>query len=87
MVDYYGRWKYEPNTHETRKCDCDRIADWIIGTDYEVKTTIENLVLNILAHFDCCDNYGGEYGDEFTVEGCKKYVENSGGLKEFDYEV
>ena len=47
----------------------------------------------ILLHFDCSDNYGeydeqtgfGGYGKEFTIDGCKQYVEDSGGIKEFDY--
>ena len=24
-------------------------------------------------------------GEEFTIDGCKQYVEDSGGLREFDY--
>ena len=93
MVDVYGRWTYEPDTPEEKKCDCDRIADWVIEKGYEPKTNIENLVQMIIAHFDSPDHYGeydaetgcGGYGDEFTVEECKRYVEESGGFKEFDY--
>lgn len=93
MVDVYGRWTYEPDTPEEKKCDCDRIADWVIEKGYEPETTIENLVQMIIAHFDSPDHYGeynaetgcGGYGDEFTVEECKRYVEESGGFKEFDY--
>lgn len=93
MVDYYGQWTYEPDIPEEKKCDCDRIADWIKEKDYKPKTTIENLVQMIIAHFDSPDHYGeydvetvcGGYGDEFTVEECKRYVEESGGFKEFDY--
>lgn len=93
MVDYYGQWTYEPDTPEEKKCDCDRIADWIKEKDYKPKTTIENLVQMIIAHFDSSDHYGeydaetgcGGYGKEFTVEECKRYVEESGGFKEFDY--
>ena len=93
MVDYYGQWTYEPDTPEEKKCDCDRIADWIKEKDYKPKTTIENLVQMIIAHFDSPDHYGeydaetgyGGYGDEFTIEECKRYVEESGGIKEFDY--
>lgn len=92
MVDYYGRWTYEPNTPEEKKCDCDRIADWITDQQYKVQTSMENLVENIILYFDCCDNYGeynsdtgsGGYGDGFTVEGCIKYVEDTG-IAEFDY--
>ena len=93
MVDVYGRWTYEPDTPEEKKCDCDRIADWVREKGYEPKTNIENLVQMIIAHFDNPDHYGeydaetgyGGYGDEFTIEECKRYVEESGGIKEFDY--
>lgn len=93
MVDTYGRWTYEPNTPEEQKCDCDRIADWIYEKQYKIQTDLENLVLMIISHFDCSDHYGeydeetgcGGYGDEFTIEGCKQYVEDSGGFAEFDY--
>lgn len=84
---------YEPDTPEEKKCDCDRIADWVIEKGYEPETSIENLVQMIIAHFDNPDHYGeydaetgcGGYGDEFTIEECKRYVEESGGVKEFDY--
>lgn len=54
---------------------------------------MKNLVQMIIAHFDSPDHYGeydietgcGGYGDEFTIEECKRYVEESGGIKEFDY--
>lgn len=73
--------------------DYDNIANWIIEQGYKPKTTLENLVHMIILHFDCCDNYGeynpengcGGYGESFTVEECKRYVEESGGLSEFDY--
>lgn len=93
MVDGYGRWTYEANTPEEKKCDMDRIADWIMEKKYIPKTSIENLVTMIVLHFDCPDNYGeydpetgfGGYGDGFTIDECKRYVEDSGGFSEFDY--
>ena len=93
MVNIYGQWVYVPNTPENKKCDCDRIADWILEQGYTPKTTIENLVEMIIAYFDCSDNYGeydsetgcGGYGEDFTIESCKQYVEDSGGIQEFDY--
>ena len=84
MVDCYGRWTWDPSLPTVKWCDCDRIAQWIIDSGYKVKTTIENLVHMILLHFDSPDNYE-EYGEGFTVDGCKQYVEDSGGLREFDY--
>jgi len=85
MVDRYGFWTYEPDTPEEKKCDCDRIADYIKSTGYEVKTTIENLVYIIIASFDYEESDDREYGNEFTVDGCIRYIEDSGGLAEFDY--
>lgn len=93
MVDVYGRWTYEPDTPEENKCDYDRIADWVREKGYKPETSIEQLVYMIMLHFDCPDNYGkydeetgfGGYGESFTVEECKRYVEESGGFKEFDY--
>ena len=57
----------------------------IISDGYIPKTSMENLISMIILHFDCDDNYGGEYGTEFTIEGCKQYVIDSGGFAEFDY--
>lgn len=88
MVDTYGRWTYEPDTPEEKKCDSDRIADAIVKSGYEIKTTIEHLVNMIILIFDCLDiynGYNGEYGTEWSVEGCLQYVEDSGGFAEFDY--
>ena len=69
------------------------IERWIVKENYEPKTTMENLVSMIVLSFDCDDNYGkydketvcGGYGEKFTLEECKRYVEESGGLREFDY--
>ena len=52
------------------------------------------LISMIILHFDCDDNYGeydeetgmGGYGEEFTLEECFRYIEESGGYSEFDYE-
>lgn len=76
MVDWYGNWTYEPNTPAEKKCDCDRIADWIVETGYKVKTTIENLVEMILLYIP--DEL------EFSIENCIDFIEGNG-LKEFDY--
>ena len=60
---------------------------------YKPVTTMTNLITMIVLSFDCDDNYGeydeetgfGGYGDEFTLEECFRYVEESGGYTEFDY--
>ena len=65
----------------------------IIADGYEPETTMDNLISMIILSFDCDDNYGeydeetgfGGYGDEFTLEECFRYVEESGGYREFDY--
>lgn len=65
----------------------------IIADGYVPETTMDNLIEKIILHFDCDDNYGeydeetgfGGYGEEFTLEECFRYVEESGGYREFDY--
>jgi len=69
------------------------IEKWIASKKYDPETTMGHLVSMIVLSFDCDDNYGeydeesgcGGYGDVFTLEECKRYVEESGGLREFDY--
>ena len=77
-------------TYETYYNDIERK---ILDDGYEVETSMENLITMIVLSFDCDDNYGeydegtgcGGYGDEFTLEECFRYVEESGGYAEFDY--
>lgn len=65
----------------------------IIKDGYNPRTSMENLISMIVLHFDCVDNYGeydeetgcGGYGNEFTLEECFRYVEESGGYDMFDY--
>lgn len=85
MVDTYGRWTYEPDTPEEKKCDCDRIADWIISTGYQVETSIENLVELIISYAEDWYTSERDYW-EYNFEDVKEYVENSGGIAEFDFE-
>ncbi len=77
-------------TYETYYKD---IESKIIEDGYEPRTTIDNLIKMIVLSFDCDDNYGefdeetgfGGYGEEFTLEECFRYIEESGGYTEFDY--
>ena len=69
------------------------IEQQILADGYKPKTTMDNLISMIILSFDCDDNYGeydeesgcGGYGEEFTLEECFRYVEESGGYAEFDY--
>lgn len=69
------------------------IENKIIADGYKPETTMDNLIKMIILSFDCDDNYGeydeengfGGYGEEFTLEECFRYVEESGGYREFDY--
>ena len=80
MVDQFGRWTEEEDYlayPEEKLCDYDRMAIWIRSEGYEPRTSMENLISMIFAH----------YNEEFSIEGCIEFVELSGGLQEFDYEV
>lgn len=78
-------------TYETYYKDIERK---IVEDGYEPKTSMDNLISMIILHFDCDDNYGefdeetgfGGYGEEFTLEECFRYIQESGGYAEFDYE-
>ena len=69
------------------------IEQKILDDGYKPKTTMDNLIVKIILSFDCDDNYGeydeetgfGGYGNEFTLEECFRYIEESGGYREFDY--
>lgn len=69
------------------------IEQKILDDGYKIETTMDNLITMIVLSFDCDDNYGeydeetgfGGYGEEFTLEECFRYVEESGGYQEFDY--
>lgn len=84
MVDWYGRWTWEPTLPNAKWCAYDEIAKRIVDSGYKVKTSIEQLVHMILLYFCNPDNYE-EYGEEFTIDECMRYVEDSGGFREFDY--
>ena len=63
----------------------------IIADEYKPETTMDNLISMIILSFDCDDNYGEYdeetgYGEAFTLEECFRYVEESGGYREFDYD-
>ena len=98
MVDNFGRWMEEDdytNYPEDKMCDYDHMAIWIREQGYNPKTSMEHLIDMIFLHFDVPERYGehnpetgcGGYGEEFTLEWCKAYVEDCGGLAEFDYEA
>ena len=92
MVDWYGNW-FEEQDYDTYPaeewCDYDHMAVWIRKSGYEVKTNMENLITIIFLHYEG-ELYDGEWEEGetdkvFTIEGCKRFVEESGGLAEFDY--
>ena len=98
MINYDGKWKAEDDYNAFPKkkwCDLDYVADWIKGLNYEPKTNIENLVEMIFAHYDgyLLDNEKEFYSDikesenglMISIEDVGCFVEEHGGLAEFDY--
>ena len=82
---------------EKEWCDYDYIASWIKSLGYKPKTSIENLTIMIVSHYDF---YKAEYNRDFFTDIEKSenqdgwmistkdvscFVENYGGLQEFDY--
>lgn len=91
MVDTWGRWTEEKdyNTYPKEKwCDYDRMAVFIREQGYEPKTTMENLITMIFAHYEGAlwdeEYHNDDGGNEFNIEDCKVYaLENR--FCEFDY--
>lgn len=87
MVDNFGRWTEEKDysTYPKLKwCAYDYMAAWIRSKGYEPTTTMGYLIDMIFLHYDGeCE----EQNKEFSIEGCIEFVEESGGIREFDYEV
>lgn len=86
MVDQFGRWTEEKDYStypKTKWCAYDEMAVWIRSKGYDPLTTIKNLIDMIFLHYDGeCE----EQDKEFDVEGCIQFVEETGGIREFDYE-
>ena len=100
MVGVYG-WKAEEDYNlypENKWCDYDYVAAWIKSVGYKPKTTIENLVIMVVAHYDM---YLEEHNTSFytditesenqngwmiSTKDISCFVEENGGLNEFDYE-
>lgn len=100
MVGVYG-WKAEEDYSvipEKNWCDYDYIAAWIKSVGYKPKTDIENLVKMIVAHYDMylrendvpfyTDITKSENQDGWMIstKDISCFVEEQGGLEEFDYE-
>lgn len=98
MIDYYGKWKAEEDYKSYPKnkwCDLDYVANWINESNYTPKTSLENLVEMIFAHYDgyLVDNNMEFYSDieesenglMVSIKDISCFVEESGGCAEFDY--
>lgn len=96
MVDTYGRWIEEKDysTYPKDKwCDYDCMASWIRQQGYVPKTSMENLISMIFVYYEGeIGNHVSDYDTESGnfegtyVEACQAFVEDSGGISEFDYE-
>lgn len=99
MVDMYGKWIEEKDYSVYPKekwCDMDYMADWIRSIGYEPKTSMENLINMIFVYYDYeledsdrkfyTDITKSENGSMISIEDISCYVEENGGLEEFDCE-
>lgn len=94
-MDYNGKW-HEKNDYSTypkeKWCDMDYVAAYIKKEEYEPKSSMENLVLMIISHFeDATDDDNSEFLPRLdkdwmiNMERVRALVEASGGIKKFDY--
>ena len=99
MVDKYGHWTAEEDYKDYPKnkwCDYDYVANWIMDLGYKPKTSIKNLVEMIVIHYDgylidedveyyIDGKTESENGAMISIEDISCFVEDNGGLREFDY--
>ena len=99
MINNLGQWE-ENNDYstfpQTEWCDMDYMANWIKSIGYEPKTSMKNLINMVLLHYDSClddedkdfytDITKSENGFGISIADVSCFVEENGGLKEFDYE-
>lgn len=100
MVDWYGKWTEEKDYSvipERDWCDMDYMAAWIKNIGYQPKTSMENLINMILIHYDYDEfheernYYAIEDNREYPhclmvfIPDVATYVDDNGGLEEFDY--
>lgn len=92
MVDTYGRWTPEANysTYPKEKwCDMGYAYQIILDSGYKVQQTdSERFVEFLLAEFDESEDYEPKADENLmvNVDMFRTFIEESGGLKEFDYE-
>ena len=94
MIDYYGKWTYDPDMPEDKMRDMDRVAQMVSRNGYEPMTTMENLVSMIALSYkgyledECLDFYAVENDSDdydFNIEDIESYIYDNGGFSEFDY--
>ena len=99
MVDMYGKWIEEKDysTYPKEKwCDMDYVAVWIRSVGYKPKTSMEHLIDMIIWGYDSyleddnkkfyTDITESENGNMISIKDISCFVEEQGGLEEFDYE-
>ena len=94
MVDNMGHWTPEVDYSMYPKekwCDMDWVAAWIQQQGYTPRTSLENLTVMCILHFEgevedenspYCPDY---FDDGINIDGLIRFVEAFGGLREFDY--
>ena len=100
MIDANGNWIEEKDYSvypEEKWCDYDYMAVWIRSKGYEPKTSMQNLIDNVLDYYESMCKITEkryfevkdtrEYPDNLMVNipDVELYVESSSGLEYFDF--
>lgn len=99
MINNLGQWTEEKDYSiypKEKWCDYDTMANYIRSIEYDPKTSMENLISIIFAHYACEIEGNGkgyfEIKDErkndfsLNLKDYVCYIEATGGFEEFDYE-
>lgn len=91
MIDLYGKWHEEADySHYPKEkwCFMDYMAAWIRKQNYTIKTDMENLIIMAEEHHHVFNEDGSIscFKDiDKWAEDVQLFIEQSGGLQEFDY--
>lgn len=81
-----GEWVEELNYSTYPKenwCSFDIIAYWIRGYGYSPKTSMKNLILNILSFAE--DHFENKNVVDYSSDDIKSFVLENGGFDKFDF--
>lgn len=90
MINHQGQWFPDEDYSEVEEkdmCDYDCVAQYVQEQGYNPKTTMRNLADCLLDSFTDEEDYQPKYLDNYMINIAMlaTFVDENGGISEFDY--